>query len=97
MGLEERAKLIDENPDYGEIVCTCEKISLAEIRQELRASLPCLTVKAMKKRTRCGFGKCQGGFCQARIVEEIAKAYGTKLSDVNYGLPGSPQLKEESK
>ena len=97
LGLEERAKLIEENPDYGEIVCTCEKISLAEIRQELRASLPCLTVKAMKKRTRCGFGKCQGGFCQARIVEEIAKAYGTKLSDVNYGLPGSPQLKEESK
>ncbi len=97
LSLEERAKLIKENPDYGEIICTCEKISLGEIRQELRTSLPCLTIKAMKKRTRCGFGKCQGGFCQARILEEIARANGKKLEEINYGFPDSFQLKEASK
>lgn len=97
LSLEERARLIEENPDYGEIICTCEKISLGEIRQELHSSLPCLTIKAMKKRTRCGFGKCQGGFCQARIVEEIAKAYGKRLDEIDYGFPDSKQLKERSK
>ena len=74
-----------ENPDYGEIVCCCEKISLGEIKDALHRSLPCLTVKGLKKRTRAGFGKCQGGFCQMRVIEEIAKANGIGVTEVRYG------------
>lgn len=79
---EERNKIIKENPDYGTIVCSCEKISLGEIKDELSRSVPPRTVKAVKKRTRAGFGKCQGGFCQSKVIHLLADYYHVKMSDI---------------
>ena len=84
LSLEERNRFVKENPEYGEIVCNCEKISLGEIKDELSRSVPPTTIKGMKKRTRAGFGKCQGGFCQAKVLKEIAKAMGAKKTEVLY-------------
>ena len=81
---EERNELIKKNPEYGQIICNCEKISLGEIKDELMRSVPPRSIKAMKKRTRAGFGKCQGGFCQPKVLKEIAKSLGIKESDVLY-------------
>ena len=84
LSLEERNKLIKENPDYGVIVCNCEKVSLGEIKDELSRSVPPHTIKAMKKRTRAGFGKCQSGFCQPLVLKEIAHKFNIPLNDVLY-------------
>ena len=97
LSLSERNALIEANPDYGRIVCTCEKVSLAELEDILSRSLPCLTVKAMKKRSRAGFGKCQGGFCQAKVLMLLSKKLGIKPEEVLYDGPNSNILMEESK
>ena len=97
LSIEEKNKLIAENPHFGIIVCNCEKVSLGELEDELSRSLPCLTVKAMKKRTRAGFGKCQGGFCQPRVLMLIAKRYGLEINEVLYDRSGSHIIARRSK
>ncbi len=79
---EERTKIIKENPDYGTIICQCEKITLGELKDELMRSVPPKTIKAMKKRTRAGFGKCQGGFCQAKVMSLLAEFYNEKMNEI---------------
>ena len=95
--LEERDALIKKNPHYGEIVCNCEKISLGEIEDVLSRSVPAKTIKAVKKRTRAGFGKCQGGFCQPKVLLLLAKYYGESPLNVLYDKDGSEILDKESK
>lgn len=81
---EERNKLIKKDPNYGQIICNCEKVSLGEIIDELSRSVPPHTIKALKKRTRSGFGKCQGGFCQPIVISILANYYNLKMDDIKY-------------
>lgn len=89
--------LIKDNPHFGEIVCNCEKVSLGEIEDILSRSVPCNTIKAVKKRTRAGFGKCQGGFCQPKVLLLLAKHFNASPLDVLYDKDGSNILIAESK
>lgn len=93
----ERDAFLKEHPDYADIICNCEKISRGEIDDCLSRSLPCLTIKAVKKRTRAGFGKCQGGFCQPKVLLEIARVSGKSPLEVLYDQDGSEILLKESK
>lgn len=97
MPLWERNMLIKEHPDFGDMVCQCEKVSLGEIKDVLSRSVPCLSVKALKKRTRAGFGKCQGGFCQPQVVRLLAEYYHVSPLDVPYDKQGSALVEEEVK
>jgi len=90
MSPEERDALIKEHPSFGHILCDCEMVSLGEMEEALSRSVPCLTVKAMKKRTRAGFGKCQGGFCQAKVLTLLSKAQHRDITEISYGKPDSP-------
>ena len=69
---EERAHLIETNPDYGIIICRCEEISKGEILNAMRRNVLCDSVDGIKRRVRPGMGRCQGGFCGPYIVELIA-------------------------
>ncbi len=86
---EERNELIAKDPAFGTVICNCEKVSLGEIKDVLSRSLPCLTIKALKKRTRAGFGKCQGGFCQPQVVRILAEKQGVSPTEVLYDKTGS--------
>jgi glycerol-3-phosphate dehydrogenase len=97
LSLLERNALIQANPDYGEMVCDCEKVTLGEIKEALSRSVPCLTVKALKKRTRVGFGKCQGGFCQPKVVRLLADYYHISPLEVLYDKSGSAIILDEIK
>ena len=97
MPLAERNALIKTEPEYGEMVCQCEKVSLGQIKDVLSRSVPCLSIKALKKRTRAGFGKCQGGFCQPQVVRLLAEYYHVTPLDVLYDKPGSALVEEEVK
>ncbi len=90
MSEEERNEFIKRHPEYGHIICDCEQVSLGEIKEAISRSVPCLTVKAVKKRTRAGFGKCQGGFCMAKVLAMLAEKEGGDLSKVEYGKANSP-------
>jgi len=90
-------ELIKQNPDFGVLVCNCERISLGQIKDCLSRSVPPRTLKAMKKRCRAGMGKCQGGFCSSTVLEEISKKFGISKLDVLYDKDGSNILKEDTK
>jgi glycerol-3-phosphate dehydrogenase len=97
MHLNERNALIKKHPEFGEMICNCEKVSLGEILDVLSRSVPCNSVKALKKRTRAGFGKCQGGFCQPLVVQILASYYHISPLEVNYDRPGSALVESEVK
>jgi len=79
----QRDELIKKNPDYGEIVCRCEEISKGEIIDALNLPLKVDTVDGIKRRTRAGMGRCQGGFCQPRVLKIIAETVNKDYADIN--------------
>ncbi len=80
--IEEKNKIIKENPAYGNIVCRCEKITEGEIIRAVTENPKATTIDAVKRRTRAGMGRCQGGFCQPRVAEIIANTLNIRLEDV---------------
>ena len=82
MSIEEKNDLIKKDPSYGRIVCRCEQITEGEIIRALRENPPAKDVDGVKRRTRSGMGRCQGGFCQPYIAELIAKEQNIPLEKV---------------
>ncbi|MDR1057796.1 MAG: NAD(P)/FAD-dependent oxidoreductase [Coxiellaceae bacterium] len=70
---EKLNKLINKDPDYGQIVCRCETVSLGEIRTSLHKNIPVNSLDAIRRRTRAGMGRCQGGFCTPKIIQIISE------------------------
>ena len=70
---EERAALIAKNPAYGRIICRCETITEGEIIDAIHAPAGARDVDGIKRRTRAGMGRCQGGFCGSKVVEILAR------------------------
>ena len=90
--IEEKNKIIERDPSYGKIVCRCERITEGEILRSLRVNPPATDIDGVKRRTRSGMGRCQGGFCQPHIAELIAKERGVTLTEVTKNGEGSNLL-----
>ena len=86
---EEQSRLIAENPDYGELICRCEKVSKAEILQAIHNPLGVKTLVGIKYRTRSMMGRCQGGYCQMRVSELIRQERGLAKEELQYNRQGS--------
>lgn len=78
----ERNELIQSNPAYGNIVCRCEMITEGEILDAVRRPLGARTMDGVKRRTRAGMGRCQGGFCAPKVIEILAGELGVGLLDI---------------
>lgn len=65
---------------YGEIVCHCEMVTLREIEQALAGALPAGDFGGLKRRTRCGMGRCQGFYCNAQLALLTAGCFASPLS-----------------
>ena len=78
----ERAALIRENPAYGQIICRCEEISEGEILDAIRRPLGARDMDGVKRRTRAGMGRCQGGFCAPRVMELLARELGVSQEEI---------------
>ena len=94
MDMAGKNEVIKKDPRYGKIVCRCEGITEGEIVAAIRDNPPALDIDGVKRRTRSGMGRCQGGFCSPTVVELISRelkvAYESvtksgKGSIVNYG------------
>lgn len=83
MNDEERAQAIAENRDYGRIVCRCETITEAEVRDAIRRPVGARSIDAVKRRTRSGMGRCQGGFCSPRVAEILCEELGISMLEVS--------------
>ena len=67
-------------PDNAVIVCRCESISAAEIRQAVK--LGAQGPNQMKAFTRCGMGPCQGRMCGLAASEIISQTIGTPAQNI---------------
>lgn len=82
LSLEQQNALIKADSTYGKIVCRCESITEGEIIEAINRPLGATTIDGVKRRTRAGFGRCQGGFCSSKVMEIIAREKHIKVSDV---------------
>ena len=78
-----------DNIDYGEMICSCEEVTKAEILQAIHNPLGVSTMTGIKYRTRAMMGGCQGGFCQMKIEHFIEQELGTEPENVRYSRQGS--------
>lgn len=65
----QRAELIAADPEYGTIVCHCERVTRGEIRDALASTVPPLGLDGLRRRTRARAGRCQGFYCGAAVRE----------------------------
>lgn len=89
MSNEERSKLIKENPAYGRVICRCETVTEGEIIDAIRRPVGARSIDAVKRRTRAGMGRCQGGFCSPRVLEILMRELGADAIDITKKGPGS--------
>ncbi len=92
MSREEQDALIQKDPSYGRIICRCEGITEGEILQAIHSSVPPTSVDGIKRRTRAGMGRCQGGFCQPRVLELLAREQNREWTDITLKGRGSSIL-----
>jgi glycerol-3-phosphate dehydrogenase len=85
----QRDELIKKDPKHGHIICRCETITEGEILDAVRSKIVPISVDAIKRRTRAGMGRCQGGFCQQKVVEILARELGKEWVEITLKGKGS--------
>ena len=90
--MDDRKELIRKDPRYGRIICRCEEITEGEIVAEIHAPIPALTYDAIKRRTWCGTGRCQGGFDITRVTEILARETGMAVESISKKGVGSEYI-----
>ncbi|WP_283124355.1 FAD-dependent oxidoreductase [Angelakisella massiliensis] len=94
---EQRDELIRRDPRYGRIICRCEQITEGEILDAIHSPIVPGSIDAIKRRTRAGMGRCQGGFCQPRVLEILARELGKDPTEITLKGEGSNVLLCESR
>lgn len=79
---EARAALIAKDARYGRVICRCETITEGEIVDAINRPCGARTVDGVKRRTRAGMGRCQGGFCGPRVIEILSRELGIPVPEV---------------
>ncbi len=59
------AERIAADPEYGRIVCFCERVTAGEIRDAFASVIPPRDLDGLRRRTRVMNGRCQGFYCGA--------------------------------
>ncbi|QYC41016.1 L-2-hydroxyglutarate oxidase LhgO [Nonomuraea coxensis DSM 45129] len=63
------AAAIAADPEYGRVVCFCERVTRGELRDALASPVPPADLEGLRRRTRVMNGRCQGFYCGARVRE----------------------------
>ncbi len=92
---EERADAIAGDPNFGRIVCRCERVTMAEVLRAIRGPLGARSVNGVKMRTRAGMGRCQGGFCSPEVVRALSNELRIPMTEVLQAGEGSRVLSDE--
>lgn len=94
---EEQDEWIRKRPEYGRIVCRCETITEGEIIDAIHSPVVPASIDAIKRRTRAGMGRCQGGFCQSKVLEILTRELGIEHTEVTLHGKGSNILACENR
>ena len=86
----ERNRLIKEDARWGHIICRCETVTEMEVVNAIHSIIPATNMDAVKRRTRTGMGRCQGGFCGNRVAAILSEELGIPITAVTKDGEGSP-------
>ncbi len=95
--IDEKNRIIRKNPSYGRIICRCEGISEGEILDAIRSNPKATDIDGVKRRTRSGMGRCQGGFCGPYVMELLAKEMDIPFQKVTKSGKNSFMVTEKTK
>lgn len=85
-----QAALIQADARFGRIICRCETITEGEIVEAIRRGAR--TLDGIKRRTRAGMGRCQGGFCGPRVMEILSRELNVPMTELTKFGGGSRLL-----
>lgn len=97
LSAEEREKLIEEDPEYGEIVCRCQLVSKREIRDAIENVFGARSISSIKYRAWATTGRCNGGYCLSKITDMLINEYNMKPEEITYRGRGSEMYTGEVK
>jgi glycerol-3-phosphate dehydrogenase len=86
------AELIADHPDYGKIVCHCERVSLGELDDATHSAIPAASLDALRRRTRAMQGRCQGFNCLSSMNVILRERSEQRITSVSTGTLQSPGL-----
>lgn len=89
--------LLEVDTRYGHVVCRCERVTEGDIRSCLHDTLLPRTLDGLKRRLRCGGGRCQGSFCTPRIVGIMADELGCGPEAIVKGERGGRPVRRQVK
>ncbi|MBT3582061.1 NAD(P)/FAD-dependent oxidoreductase [bacterium] len=78
--LNQKNTLIQQDPDFGEIICRCEEVTKAEIKMAIQRGA--CTLDGIKFHTRAQMGRCHGSFCTAKIMTILKDELGLKYQQI---------------
>jgi glycerol-3-phosphate dehydrogenase len=84
-------KLIKKDPEYGDIVCRCEMVSVKEVKDAIGRGAR--TLDGIKFRTRAQAGRCHGGFCTSRLLKVLSEETGRPVGEITKRGAGSEIIK----
>lgn len=87
LGVQEM--LIARDPEYGEILCRCQRVTRAEVRQAIENPLGVRTLSGIKYRAWATTGRCNGGYCLPKLAALLTE-YGQKPEEIFYREENSP-------
>jgi glycerol-3-phosphate dehydrogenase len=76
----QRADLIARDPDFGRIVCHCERVTRGELLAAIHAPVPARSLDGLRRRTRALLGRCQGFYCSSAVTGILAEASGQSVA-----------------
>jgi glycerol-3-phosphate dehydrogenase len=77
-----RPDLVSADPEYGRIVCFCERVTRGEIRDAAASPIPPTDLDGLRRRTRALMGRCQGFFCGAHVPALLAELSGRDVAEI---------------
>ena len=89
--------MIAQNPAYANMICRCESISEGEILDAIHRPVGATTVDGVKRRTRAGMGRCQGGFCSPKVVAILSRELGVPMEEIRKSDQDSVMLYGDTK
>lgn len=88
-GNEKKNEMIKKNPLYGKIICRCESITEGEIVDAIRRAPGARDIDGIKRRTRAGMGRCQGGFCSPYVIDILSRELNLPYEKITKSGGGS--------
>ncbi len=85
----EPERLVALDPRYGQVICTCEQVTAAEIAAAYRMHVPASSLEGVRKRTRATGGRCQGAYCLAGVSFLHTLHTGCTPERIAVGEPGA--------